>query len=126
MKLRLSFVAAVVVVAVLSPMAGVFAAGAQAPTAPGAASADEKTPPAMAMMKMHEQMVAGMKADEARLDALLKEMNAASGDRRIGALIAAVNEIVRQQKVERAHMTEMHAKMAEPHAPEATGSGHVH
>jgi hypothetical protein len=125
MKLRLWFVAAVVVVAVLSATAG-FAAGAQAPTAPGAASADAKTPPAMAMMKMHEQMMAGMKADEARLDALLKEINAASGDARIAALIAAVNEIVRQQKAERAHMAGMHAMMAEHHAPETTGSGHVH
>jgi hypothetical protein len=124
MKLRLLFVAAVVIVAVLSATAGVFAAGAQAPTAPGSAS--QTMPSTMAMMKMHEQMMAGMKADEAKLDALVKEMNAATGDARIAAVITAVNEIVRQQKAERAHMTEMHAKMAEPHAADTPGSGHVH
>jgi hypothetical protein len=32
------------------------------------------------MMKMHEQMMAEMKAGDAKLDALIKDMNAATGD----------------------------------------------
>lgn len=45
---------------------------------------------------MHEQMMAGMKADDAKLDALLKEMNAATGEAKITALEATVAELVRQ------------------------------
>ena len=126
MKLRLSFAAAIVVGAMLLATAGPFASGAQVPAAPGSASPATTMPGPMAMMKMHEQMMAGMKADEAKLDALVKEMNAATGDARIAAVIAAVNEIVRQQKTERAHMAEMHAMMAGHHAAEPAGSDHAH
>jgi len=62
------------------------------------------------MMKMHEQMMAEMKAADAKLDALVKEMNAA-GDAKINAMAAVVTELVRQQKSMHAHMGQMHEQM---------------
>ena len=63
------------------------------------------------MMKMHMQMMAEMKADGAKLDALVKDMNAATGPVRIDAVAAVVNELVRQQKKMQAHMGAMHDMM---------------
>lgn len=63
------------------------------------------------MMKMHEQMVAEMKAADTRLDALVKDMNAASGDAKVNAVAAVVSELVRQQKSMHAHMGQMHQMM---------------
>ena len=63
------------------------------------------------MMKMHEQMMADMKADDAKLDALVNDMNAASGSGKVNAVAAVVNELVRQHKAMLAHMAEMHQTM---------------
>jgi hypothetical protein len=63
------------------------------------------------MMKMHEQMMADMKAADARLDALAGEMNTATGDARITAIAAVVTELVRQQKAMHARMGLMHEQM---------------
>jgi hypothetical protein len=63
------------------------------------------------MMKMHETMMAETKAAEARLDALVKTMNAASGDAKVAAIAAVVNEMVAQQKTMHSHMHEMHQHM---------------
>ena len=63
------------------------------------------------MMKMHEQMMADMKAADSRLDALVNEMNAASGDAKVNALAAVVTELVSQQKSMHAHMGQMHQQM---------------
>ena len=63
------------------------------------------------MTKMHQEMMAQMKADEAKLDALVKNMNAARGDERIAAMTAVLNELVRQHKGMDAHMNEMHQMM---------------
>jgi vancomycin resistance protein YoaR len=63
------------------------------------------------MMKMHEKMMSDMKAAEARLDALAKTMNAASGDAKTNAIAAVVNELVAQHKSMHAHMNEMHQQM---------------
>ena len=63
------------------------------------------------MMKMHEKMMAETKAAEARLDALVKTMNAAAGDAKTNAMAAVVSELVAQQKLMHAHMTEMHQQM---------------
>ena len=68
--------------------------------------------PGMAeMMKMHEQMMAEMKAADAKLDALVKDMNAAAGDSKLTAMAALVTELVRQHKAERARMGQMHQQM---------------
>ncbi len=63
------------------------------------------------MMKMHEQMMAEMKAADTRLDALVKDMNAATGDAKLNAVAAVVSELVRQQKSMHAHMGQMHQMM---------------
>src|SRR5688572_21678108 len=48
------------------------------------------------MMKMHERMMADMKANAGRLDALVNTMNAVSGTAKTDAIAAVVNELVRQ------------------------------
>jgi hypothetical protein len=68
--------------------------------------------PGMAdMMKMHEQMMAEMKAGDAKLDALVKDMNAAAGDARVNATAAVVDELVRQQRAMHERMGQMHQQM---------------
>jgi hypothetical protein len=64
-----------------------------------------------AMMKMQEQMIAEMKADDAKLDALVNDMNAASGNGKVNAVATVVNELVRQHKAMHARMAEMHQEM---------------
>jgi hypothetical protein len=63
------------------------------------------------MMKMHEQMMAEMKAGDAKLDALVKEMNAATGNTKVNAVAAVVNELVGQHKAMHEHMGHMHQEM---------------
>lgn len=63
------------------------------------------------MMKMHEQMMAEMKAGDAKLDALVKDMNAAAGDSKVNAVAAVVNELVRQHKSMHGRMGQMHEQM---------------
>lgn len=86
----------------------VAAAGPQPP----AAQRGNQAPPNMpGMMKMHEQMMAEMKANTAKLDALVKDMNAAAGDARVSALVAVVNELARQHTSTHGRMAEMHQQM---------------
>lgn len=69
-------------------------------------------PPGMAeMMKMHEQMMSEMKATDAKLDALAKGMNTATGNAKVNAVAAVVNELVTQHKAMRAHMDGMGQQM---------------
>ena len=63
------------------------------------------------LMKMHEQMMADMKAADSKLDALVTEMNGASGEARVNAVAAVVTELVRQQKAMHEHMGQMHQQM---------------
>jgi hypothetical protein len=63
------------------------------------------------MMKMHEQMMADMKAGDAKLDALVKEMNAASGNAKVTAIAAVVTELARQNRSMHEHMGAMHQQM---------------
>lgn len=68
---------------------------AQSPAPP---SPGQSSQPNMAeMMKMHQQMMAEMKTADAKLDELVKAMNAATGDAKISAIAQVVNELVRQQ-----------------------------
>ena len=69
-------------------------------------------PPSMQeMMKMHEQMMAEMKAGDAKLDALVKDMSDAKGDAKVNAVAAVVNELVRQHKAMHGRMGQMHQHM---------------
>ena len=78
------------------------------------AQASEQSQGMPAMMKMHEQMMADMKAAEARLDALVKDMNAASGNTKVTAIAAVVTELVAQQKSMHERMGQMHQQMMGP------------
>jgi uncharacterized protein HemX len=63
------------------------------------------------MMKLHEQMMAEMKAADAKLEALVNDMNAATGDARVPAMAAVVTELVQQQKAMHGRMGQMHQQM---------------
>jgi hypothetical protein len=65
------------------------------------------------MMKMHEQMMTEMQAADAKLDALVMDMNAATGDAKVNAIASVVNELVRQQKAMHGRMGQMHQHMME-------------
>lgn len=67
------------------------------------------------MMMMHQQMMADMKAAEARLDALVRDMNAANRDTKVEAVAAVVNELVRQQRAMHGRMSQMHEHMMGGH-----------
>jgi hypothetical protein len=75
------------------------------------AAAQQAQPGMQGMMKMHEQMMAEMKANRARLDTLTKEMNSASGNARVDAIAAVVTELVRQQSTMYERMGQMHEQM---------------
>jgi hypothetical protein len=82
---------------------------AQGPAAQGAAQPQQST--MQDMMKMHEQMMAEMKAGDAKLDALVKDMNAATGEAKITAIAAVVNELVQQHTAMHGRMGQMHQQM---------------
>jgi hypothetical protein len=83
-------------------------------------AAAQPAPPATPdMMKMHGQMMADMKVEAARLDVLVKEMNAASGTAKTDAIAAVVNELVRQRTAMQAHMGGMHDMMMRAHTAPA-------
>ena len=85
---------------------------AQAPPQAQGSQPRGQTPSNMQdMMKMHEQMMADMKAADGRLDALVKDMNAATGDAKVNAVAAVVTELVRQQKSMHDRMGQMHQQM---------------
>lgn len=63
------------------------------------------------MMKMHEQMMAEMKANRMKLDALVKAMNSASGNAKIDATASVVTELVRQHNAMFERMEQMHGQM---------------
>jgi hypothetical protein len=64
-----------------------------------------------AMMARHREMMARMEAMDAKLDGLVKEMESASGSRKVDAVAAVVSELVRQRKEMREHMTAMSPEM---------------
>lgn len=79
---------------------------------PAAQQAVQPQQPTMAdMMKRHEQMMAEMKAADAKLDALVKDMNAATGDAKIAAVAAVINELVQQHRTMHSRMGQMDEMM---------------
>lgn len=84
---------------------------AQAPSSPASQPREQSPSNMQDMMKMHEKMMAEMKAADSRLDALVKEMNAAGGEAKVNAVAAVVTELVRQQKSMHEHMGQMHQQM---------------
>ena len=63
------------------------------------------------MQGHHEQMMAEMKAMDARLTEKVAAMNAAAGNEKIEAMAAVINELVAQRKTMQEHMMSRHEKM---------------
>jgi vancomycin resistance protein YoaR len=84
---------------------------AQAPPAQSSQPREQSPSNMQDMMKMHEQMMAEMKAADSKLDALVKEMNAATGDAKVNAVAAVVAELVRQNRSMHERMGQMHEQM---------------
>lgn len=79
---------------------------------PSAQSGRSGQPPEMAeMMKRHQQMMAAMKAADAKLDELVAAMNSAGGEAKVSAVALVVSELVRQQKAMHEHMGMMGQQM---------------
>ena len=84
---------------------------------PSTASAQQSSPSQMQdmqmqdMMKMHQQMMAEMKAGNAKLEELVKQMNAAKGEAKVDATAAVVTELVRQHTAMTDHMGQMSQHM---------------
>src|SRR4029453_510264 len=112
MATRRPVVACVVLTVALSAMSSRFSAVGAAPQNPAAQGTAQSEPPnTHDMMKMHQQMMAEMKAADAKLDALVKHMNAATADAKVTALAVVVNELVQQHKAMHEHMGHMHQEM---------------
>ena len=109
MSTRVALITAVLMVVSVDPWAarpGLNAAETQ--QNPSAQQPAQQPPSNMAaMMKMHEQMMAEMKANDARLAALVKEMNAATGSATIDAVRSVVNELARQHRAMYERMGQM-------------------
>jgi hypothetical protein len=63
------------------------------------------------MMAHHKEMMAKMEAADARLDELVKTMNAATGSKKTNAVAAVINELVAQRKQMRDQMMAMQPEM---------------
>ena len=115
MRTRIAVVAALLVGLAVFPGRGNSPIIAQTP----AASPSQQQPTSMQdmkmsmqdMNKMHEQMMAQMKAGDARLDNLISAMNSAKGDAKVDAVAAVVTELVSQHKAMHGHMDQMHQMM---------------
>ena len=63
------------------------------------------------MMAHHKGMMGKMEAMDARLDELIKKMNAATGNKKANATAAVINELVAQRKQMREQMMTMQPEM---------------
>jgi hypothetical protein len=125
MATRLSIAAAGALLALSFAVAqfGFSAAEARPQNSSPSATVQPQQPSMADMMKMHERMMAEMQAAQTRLDGLVSDMNAASGEARVIALTAVVNELVRQHKAIHHHMGQMHHHMGQMHHHMMGGHG---
>jgi len=84
---------------------------AQAPSSQSPQPREQSPSNMQDMMKMHEQMMAEMKAADSKLDALVKQMNATTGDAKVNAVATVVAELVRQHRSMHERMGQMHQQM---------------
>jgi hypothetical protein len=59
------------------------------------------------MMMNHEKMMQQVQAADARMDRLVGEMNRATGQKKVEAMAAVINELVAQRKQMRSHMMQV-------------------
>ena len=86
----------------------------------GAATTPAPAPPAAAQAPagrgaMQDAMMAKMRAREAKLDALVKTMDGATGEAKIETTAAIIRELVQDEKAMHADMKDMHARMTSAH-----------
>ena len=74
------------------------------------------------MMQQHEAMQKHMAEMDAKLQALVDDMNKARGSARIDKMAAVINELVSQRAMMQKQMMDMHPKMSE-HMMEHMKSG---
>ncbi|MEI6562378.1 MAG: hypothetical protein WCO68_09905 [Verrucomicrobiota bacterium] len=65
------------------------------------------------MMQWHQKMMEKIKAQDAEMDKLVQEMNAASGDKKVDAIAAIVNKVMEERKAWHSEMEMRHKKMME-------------
>ena len=65
------------------------------------------------MMERHQKMMEKMKANDAELDKLVAEMNAATGEKKAEAVAAVVNKMMEQRKAWHSEMESHMKKMME-------------
>jgi len=65
------------------------------------------------MMEWHQKMVEKFKAQDAELEKLVAEMNAASGEKKVDAIAAIVNKMMEHRKAWHEEMETRHKKMME-------------
>ena len=65
------------------------------------------------MMEWHQKMVDRIKAQDAELDKLVQDMNAASGDKKVDAIAAIINKMAENRKDWHSEMEARHQKMME-------------
>lgn len=113
MTKRLTLITMIALVLVSFTLGGLFnhKAIAASQSQPSSAPAQQTPSQMQDMMKMHEQMMAEMKAGNAKLAELAKQMNAAKGEAKIEATSAVVNELVRQHTAMVDRMSQMSQQM---------------
>lgn len=79
-----------------------------------------KTPETRATMGGRQQMMASMQANDAKLDDLVAQLNAARGNDRLDKLVAVVNALVAERKTMRSMMAGMMGSMMT--APETSAA----
>jgi hypothetical protein len=67
------------------------------------------------MEEMHQKWEAQMKAEDAELDKLVQQMNAATGEKKVDAMAAVLNKMIEQRKAMHEKMDNMREKMGKMH-----------
>ena len=98
-------------VAAFALAAGLFLAPLRAQQAPPQAPEHSMPMPQAGGMMDHDKMMAGMKAADARLEALAQTMTSARGDEKVAAMQALLTELVKNQVDMHRHMAMMHDHM---------------
>lgn len=95
--------------------------GQMQPAAKG--QAGQMTMSCQQMMQGHQKMMEQMKAMDGRLDTLVQQMNSASGQAKVDATAAVVNELVSQRKTMREGMEGMQGRMMQHMAEHMQAGG---
>jgi len=120
---RMNWTRGALVACLLAGGAAAFAAqthdhGTATTPAPAPAATAAQTPaaqPPAGREAMQDAMMAKMRAREAKLDALVKTMDGATGEAKIETMATIIRELVQDEKAMHADMKDMHARMTGAH-----------